>query len=96
MERADLSVRKREYTLGVEEEYQIVDAGSRGLEPRGGSVLERAQKTLGEQAVPELRASQVEVVTSVCRTLAEVRAELVWLRRVVGSSARRRAWKVAG
>jgi carboxylate-amine ligase len=83
-----LSARKSEYTLGVEEEYQVVDAGSRGLEPRGGPVLERAQQTLGEQVVPELRASQVEVVTSVCRTLAEVRAQLVWLRRVVGEAAR--------
>lgn len=72
-----MSAKKSEYTLGVEEEYQVVDTGSRGLESHGGSVLERARQTLGEQVVPELRASQVEVVTSVCKTLAEVRAELV-------------------
>ena len=69
------------YTLGVEEEYQVVDAESRGLDPRGEAVLERARQTLGEAVVPELRTAQIEVVTPVCRTLAEVRAELLRLRR---------------
>jgi len=78
-----VSAETGEYTLGVEEEYQVVDAESRALDPRGGRVLERARQTLGEQVVPELRASQIEVVTPVCRTLAEVRAELLRLRRGV-------------
>jgi carboxylate-amine ligase len=84
---ADLSAGTGEYTLGVEEEYQIVDAESGGLEPRGGPVLDRARQALGEQVVSELRASQIEVVTSVCRTLAEVRAELAWLRRGVSGAS---------
>ena len=75
-------------TLGVEEEYQIVDAESRGLDPRGGPVLERARQALNEQVVPELRAAQIEVVSSVCRTLAEVRTELARLRRRVDAAAR--------
>lgn len=89
-----MSAKKSEYTLGVEEEYQVVDTGSRGLESHGGSVLERARQTLGEQVVPELRASQVEVVTSVCKTLAEVRAELVWLRQVVDEAARQEGCRI--
>ena len=76
-----------EYTLGVEEEYQIIDPGTRGLSPAGEAVLERAQRTLGEQAAPELRTSQIEVMTPVCRTLAEVRAELLRLRRGVIDAA---------
>ncbi len=82
-----MSAETGKYTLGVEEEYQVVDAESRGLVPRGGPVLERARQALGEQVVPELRASQIEVVSSVCRTLAEVRTELVRLRRRVSGAA---------
>ena len=78
-----------DYTLGVEEEYQVVDAESRGLSTHGGRVLERAQETLGEEVVPELRVSQVEVTSSVCRTLAEVRSELSRLRGGVIEAAER-------
>ncbi len=76
-----------EYTLGVEEEYQIIDPGTRGLSPTGEAVLERAQRTLREQAAPELRTSQIEVMTPVCSTLGEVRAELLRLRRGVIEAA---------
>ena len=44
-------------------------------------MLRRARRTLGEdRVVPELRASQLEVLTPVCRTLSEVRGELSRLR----------------
>ena len=45
--------------------------------PGAEDVLRRARRTLGEdRVVPELRASQLEVLTPVCRTLSEVRGEL--------------------
>ena len=82
-----MSADNDEYTLGVEEEYQVVDAESRGLNPRGGDVLDRARRTLGEEVVPELRAAQIEAVTPVYGTLSEVRAGLVRLRRGVIAAA---------
>ena len=84
-----------EYTLGVEEEYQIVDPETRGLSPAGEAVLERAQQSLGEQAAPELRTSQIEVMTPVCSTLAEVRAELQRLRRGVIEAAGEEGARIA-
>ena len=82
-----------EYTLGVEEEYQIVDPGTRELRSRGGRVVEGAQREEGEgNFAAELMESQVEAVSSVCRTLSEVRAELSRLRgaviRAAGEEAR--------
>ena len=70
-----------EYTLGVEEEYQVVDPDSRELFPESGRILERAQDTLGEQIEPEMLSSQIEVMTPVCHSLSEVRTELVRLRQ---------------
>lgn len=92
----DKASKTREYTLGVEEEYQVIDAGSRGLDARGERVLERARQALGEQeVVPELRASQIEAVTPVCRTLAEVRAGLLRLRRGVIAAAEEEGCRIA-
>jgi glutamate---cysteine ligase / carboxylate-amine ligase len=74
-------VETEDYTLGVEEEYQVIDPETRALCPGAEDVLRRARRTLGEErVVPELRASQLEVLTPVCRTLSEVRGELLRLR----------------
>lgn len=40
---ADEASKTGDYTLGVEEEYQVIDAESRGLDPRSEQVLERAR-----------------------------------------------------
>jgi carboxylate-amine ligase len=84
-----VSAEAEDYTLGVEEEYQIIDPETRGLSPSGEAVVRRAQQALGKEHVaPELRTSQVEAMTPICRTLAEVRAELLRLRRgVIGAAA---------
>ena len=75
---------REEYTLGVEEEYQIIDPGTRGLRSLSGRVVEGAGGEVGDgEVVSELMESQVEGVSPVCRTLSEVRAELLRLRRTV-------------
>jgi carboxylate-amine ligase len=83
------------YTLGVEEEYQIVDPESRSLSPESGRVLERARDTLGEQVEPEMLSSQIEVMTPVCHTLSEARDELVRLRRGVIEAAEAEGQRIA-
>jgi carboxylate-amine ligase len=83
-----VSAKVEEYTLGVEEEHQIIDPRTRALSPRGEAVLQRARQTLiEEQVAPELRTSQIEIMTPICRTLAEVRAELLRLRRSIIKAA---------
>lgn len=76
------------YTLGVEEEYQIVAADDRSLSPENEPIKERARETLGEQVELEMLSSQIEVMTPVCRTLTEARSELARLRSGVISAAK--------
>jgi glutamate---cysteine ligase / carboxylate-amine ligase len=91
-----VSGKTEEYTLGVEEEYQIIDPETRALCPGGEGVLRRARQTLGEEeVVPELRTSQIEALTPVCRTLSEVRAELLRLRRTVMEAAKKEGVRIA-
>ena len=75
------------FTLGVEEEYQLVDPVTRALKPRGDRVLGQAQRTLGDAVQPELLRAQLEAVSPVCHTLADVRAALRHARRTVIAGA---------
>src|SRR6185437_9657146 len=75
-------------TLGIEEEYQIIDPTTRELKSYITELLAGDHLVLA-QVKPELHQSIVEVGTTVCRTPAEVRAELVRLRRdIMGLTAR--------
>ena len=75
------------FTVGVEEEYLIVDAVTGELRSSAPAVLPAARGALGDQVQPELSLSQIEVETAVCQTLDEVRAELGRLRTEVIAAA---------
>ncbi len=76
-------------TIGIEEEYQIVDPVSRELRSYITEILTEDVVVLGE-VKPELHQSMVEVGTRVCRTPAEARQELIRLRRLVSDLAARK------
>ncbi len=83
------------FTIGVEEEYQIVDRESRQLRQKAGSVLRSAQGMVGDEVSNELFQSQIEIGTPVCHTLAEVRTELTRLRTALVEAARRSGCGIA-
>ena len=77
----------QDFTIGVEEEFCVVDARTGALRPLADEVLAPARERLGDQVEAELNRSQVETGTGVCATLEELRAELVRLRRGVQEAA---------
>ncbi len=81
-------------TIGVEEEYQIIDPETRALQSYITQILEADHMILG-QVKPELHQSIVEVGTNVCKTPQEVRAQLIQLRGGVMELAARRGLKIA-
>lgn len=86
---------REEFTLGVEEEYQIINTKTRELHSRQERILDGAQEALGDEVTAELFLSQIEIGTPICRTLAEVRRELVRLRGEVIASAEREGNRIA-
>lgn len=84
-----------QFTIGVEEEYQIVDIETRELRPRSLLILPEAQASVGDSVTPELYLSQIEIGTPICQTLAEVRTQLTRLRREVDAAARRQGCSIA-
>ncbi len=84
-----------EFTLGVEEEYQIIDPETRRLRPRVLPILHQAEAALGENVQPEFHASQIEIATPVCRSLAEARQQIVGSRRALIEAAGRAGGRIA-
>ncbi|MBT8086028.1 MAG: carboxylate-amine ligase [Woeseia sp.] len=75
-------LRDPEFTIGIEEEYLLVDKEHRGLvaDPPA-SFISECEDEIGSQVTPELLRSQVEVGTKVCANVQEARADLAKLRR---------------
>lgn len=71
------------FTLGVEEEYLIVDAETLDLVAVPSAVMDGCIEQLGQKVSPEFLRCQIEVGTGVCATVAEAREDLMHLRRTV-------------
>jgi carboxylate-amine ligase len=81
-------------TLGVEEEYQIIDPDTRELRSYITEILKEGDVVLRE-VKPELHQSIVEIGTTVCQTPAQAGAELVRLRRLVMDLAAKKGLAIA-
>jgi carboxylate-amine ligase len=83
-----MPIREPSFTIGVEEEYLLVDRQTRDLAadpPR--ELMEACEARLAGRVAPEFLRAQIEVGTGVCRGIAEVRADLTELRRTVAEVA---------
>ncbi|HJO96620.1 MAG: carboxylate-amine ligase [Rhodospirillales bacterium] len=76
------------FTIGIEEEYLLVDSDSRDLasEPPD-AVLRECESRLGDLVRPEFLRSQIEVGTEVCSDVQAARTNLAHLRRTVAEVA---------
>ena len=83
------------FTLGIEEEYQIIDPVTRQLTSYIQEFLDQGRVILKGQIKPEFLQSQVEVGSHICNDMAEVRAEIVRLRRTVSELAESNGLRVA-
>jgi carboxylate-amine ligase len=79
-----------EFTLGIEEEYFLVDRATRDVVGDPPSeMLSQYEALLGAQVSPEFLRSQIEIGTRVCSSLGEVRADLRRLRGTIAAVAAR-------
>jgi carboxylate-amine ligase len=81
-------------TIGIEEEYQIIDPQTRELRSYITEILEEGRLILREQVKPELHQAMVEIGSSVCNTPAELKTELIRLRRTIIELAGKNGLKI--
>jgi carboxylate-amine ligase len=83
-----------QFTLGIEEEFQIVDPQNRELKSHVSEMLEEGKMLLGEQIKPEMIQSMIEVGTGICRNIQEARVDITNLRSIISSLARKKGLEI--
>jgi carboxylate-amine ligase len=83
------------FTIGIEEEFQIVDPETRELRSHIQEILAQGKMILKEQIKPEMHQSVVELGTEICRDVADARRQVVRLRRELAMLAARDGLLVA-
>ena len=75
-------IERPEFTIGIEEEYLVVDRETRDLYNRPPREMWQAlNDVVGSQVTPEFLQAQIEVGTKVCARVSEARDDLAGLRR---------------
>ena len=83
------------FTLGIEEEFAIIDPKTRELRSHVQEILEGGKVMLKEQVKPEMHQSVVELGTQICQSIVEARAHVIDLRSKLAELASRSGLKIA-
>lgn len=83
-----------QFTLGIEEEFQIVDPATRELKSHVSEILEEGKLLLGEKIKPEMIQSMIEVGTGVCANIQEAREDITRLRCIISSLAQKKGMAI--
>jgi carboxylate-amine ligase len=84
----------KQFTLGIEEEFQIVDPQTRELRSHVYEILAEGKPLLGEQVKPEMIQSMIEVNTGICSDIKEARTDITNLRGIVAGIARKQGLEI--
>src|ERR1700751_1172241 len=83
------------FTLGIEEEFAIIDPETRELRSHIHEILEGGKVTLKEQLNPEMHQSVVELGTEICDSIGCARDHVIALRTKLAELAARSGLKIA-
>lgn len=84
----------KDFTLGIEEEFQIIDPETGNLSHRKHHIIEEGIR-LNEDIKAEMHQSVVEVATRICRDIKDAAEETLRLRRLIAELAERDGLKIA-
>ena len=76
-----------QFTIGVEEEYMVIDPVTRELTSHEQRIVIEGQKTLKDKVKAEMHQAVVEVGTDICGNIEEAHKEVTELRNIVSSIA---------
>src|SRR6185436_18000236 len=83
------------FTVGVEEEFQIVDPNTWELRSHVSELLASSAPAFGDQVKREMHQSIVEVGTKICSNIEELAAEIIRNRRDLADAAERVGLRIA-
>lgn len=83
------------FTLGIEEEFQIVDPETRELRSHIQQIMEDGKLILAENVKPEMHQSVVEMGTDICKDIKDARIQVTNLRRKIADLAKKKGLRIA-
>ena len=75
-----MNIKDHHFTLGIEEEFQIIDPQTRELRSHVQQILEEGKMTLKENVKAEMHQSVIELGTDICESAASARDQVISLR----------------
>ncbi|MDH3645304.1 MAG: carboxylate-amine ligase [Gammaproteobacteria bacterium] len=85
-----MALKEPPFTVGIEEEYLLVDLQTRDLaNDPPDELMQECEQILAAQVTPEFLRAQIEIGTRVCRNIGEARTDLTRLRRTIVDVAKK-------
>ena len=75
------------FTLGIEEEYMVIDPETRELKSHEQKIVTEGQKVLRDKVKAEMHQAVVEVGTDICRDIHEAYQDVSTLRKTIAQIA---------
>ncbi len=83
------------FTLGIEEEFQILDSDSLKLHSQMSKIIDGGKVFLKERIKEEMHQSMVEMGTNICENIGQARDEVSYLRQQIFELASKEGLQVA-
>lgn len=77
----------KNFTLGVEEEYMVIDPVSRELKSHEQKIVHEGQKIIKDKVKAEMHQAVVEVGTDICQDIDEAMMDVATLRKTISGIA---------
>ncbi|HEY0274194.1 MAG TPA: carboxylate-amine ligase [Chitinophaga sp.] len=77
----------KNFTLGIEEEYMVLDPQTRELRSHEQAIVEHAHKIIKDQVKAEMHQAVVEVGTNICANIEEALKDITLLRHTIAQIA---------
>ncbi|PWT94635.1 MAG: carboxylate-amine ligase [Bacteroidetes bacterium] len=81
------SLNYKHFTLGVEEEYMVIDPQTLELKSHEQKIVTEGQKVIKDKVKAEMHQAVVEVGTDICQDIDEAYNDVALLRKTIGSIA---------
>lgn len=82
------------FTLGIEEEYQVIDPVTRELTSHDQKIVTNAEKFLNDQVKAEMHQAVVEVGTNICEDIQDAKKQVTHLRKSISNIAGDLGYKI--
>lgn len=82
-----MALNYKSFTLGVEEEYMVLDPTSLELKSHEQRIVQEGQKVIKDKVKAEMHQAVVEVGTDICQDVDEAFADIALLRKTISGIA---------